>query len=750
MSAFMFSRELLSRCEFKANPSFLAFQSGCGRIDPFYFIFGGHIFTITSSKEGKIHMTKANITPLARVKEQLMKAGEKPFNGRYRVPALWTPFGAEALDGNPPIEVQPAKFYLSHIEAIEAVRDPGIDPVKSINVQMRGGNAGSWVAKETIYNVFVRLTTAYDHDADGVLGGGKVDPTLNAEGIRETGTFLKTIALLGHIKRLGGTVIHLLPVTAIGKDGNKGVLGSPYAIRNPYKLEPSLADPLLDLSPDEQFMALVEACHCLKMRVVVELVFRTASKDSDWIIEHPEWFYWIDEKVVDRKVGEADPEIARRAYGNPVFTPVELEIINSKVGRNDYSDLPAPPQNYRSFFKLPPLKKSIRLNETGQVRGEGLDPETGKLVSVRIPGAFADWPPDDSQPPWGDVTYLRMYHDENPQKARFNYIAYNTIRMYDTALARNDLANRHLWNRIRDLAPYYQDHFGIDGVMVDMGHAVPVVLMQEIISAARSKDPDFCFLSENFSIEQSSVDAGYNAVVGYAWWVEFKREGVLGLLDHVGVRGVPLPFFGAVENHNTPRAAGRPGGEKYATYAFLVNTFLPKSVPFIHGGFELGETMPVNTGLDFSNADLLKLRGKPLPLFDPGSLPWDGEHPMVGVTMKILKLRSYFRQTVEVTDPSCFVLLDTGNSDVFAFLRKGAKSVLMILFNRNLELELGCTIDLNIHISHEVHCLKNLLEKKGFVPELPLNEGVLSCSVRPGDAMFFAWEKPLPETFKEA
>ena len=45
---------------------------------------------------------------------------------------------------------------------------------------------------------------------------------------------------------------------------------------------------------------------------------------------------------------------------------------------------------------------------------------------VRIPGAFADWPPDDNQPPWTDVTYLRMY--DHPD---FNYMAYNTIRMYD-------------------------------------------------------------------------------------------------------------------------------------------------------------------------------------------------------------------------------------------------------------------------------------------------------------------------------
>ena len=62
---------------------------------------------------------------------------------------------------------------------------------------------------------------------------------------------------------------------------------------------------------------------------------------------------------------------------------------------------------------------------------------------LRIPGAFADWPPDDNQPPWGDVTYLRMYTHPD-----FNYIGYNTIRMYDTRLTQAEYVNRPLWDRI--------------------------------------------------------------------------------------------------------------------------------------------------------------------------------------------------------------------------------------------------------------------------------------------------------------
>jgi len=119
---------------------------------------------------------------------------------------------------------------------------------------------------------------------------------------------------------------------------------------------------------------------------------------------------------------------------------------------------------------------------------------------VRIPGAFADWPPDDNQPPWTDVTYLRMY--DHPD---FNYIAYNTIRMYDVRLARPENAVASLWDSIAGVIPHYQREFGIDGVMIDMGHALPMPLKQRIVSTSREINPDFAFWDENFIIGKRAL-----------------------------------------------------------------------------------------------------------------------------------------------------------------------------------------------------------------------------------------------------
>lgn len=674
----------------------------------------------------------------AELKKQLEHIASHDTATTYLVPGLWSPIGT-LPDAGARRRVNQATWLLEHLRAIENARDPRLDPRASLNGQIPGSDGGSWIAGEKIYNLMVRLATAFDHDGDGVLGGNDSDPTLNSNGVREAGTFLKSIALLGHIRRLGCTTIHLLPITSIGHDGNKGLLGSPYAIRNAYRLEQRQADPIVSLSVEDQCRAFIEACHMLGMRVIFEFVFRTASKDADWVAEHPDWFYWIDATVRDRTPGENDLERAKASYGNPIFSKDELDAIKAKVDRNDFHDLPAPPSSYRAFFKLPPEPGTVHLNEHGQFRAPGLDPMTGQTVEVRIPGAFADWPPDDNQPPWGDVTYLKLYRDEDPRHPRFNYIAYNTIRMYDTALARDEMANRPLWDKIRDLIPHYQKEFGIDGVMVDMGHAVPVNLMREIVDTARGIDPNFAFLSENFSIEESSVKAGYNAVVGYAWWVEYKRDGMYGLLDHIGKRGVPLSWFAAVENHNTPRAAARPGGERYARYAFLVNVLLPSSIPFVHAGFELGETWPVNTGLDFTDKDLAFFRGKPLPLFDMAALDWNRTSGMFEFTRKVLEIREKWAEAIAPKTPDSFVQLDTGHEDVVAFLRRGGNQHVLVVLNRDLEAAHQTRIDLREFLPVDLPRLENMVPFTDQERFLPLRDRILQGELPAGSSFAFAW-----------
>ncbi|MDZ7604149.1 MAG: hypothetical protein U5K79_00855 [Cyclobacteriaceae bacterium] len=410
---------------------------------------------------------------------------------------------------------------------------------------------------------------------------------------------MKSIAMLPYLKKLGINTIHLLPITEIGIVGRKGDLGSPYAIKNPFKIDPLLADPLVPLSVEDQYKAFVDAAHFMGFRVVQEFIFRTAAIDSDWQQTHPEWFYWLNKKT---------------SYGPPEFTPEQLEII-LKIPTGKGAHIP-PPLSYRDLFIIPPPPGSAKKHE--------------------IASAFADWPPNDLQPPWSDVTYLRLYNYDFQAKNNFNYIAYNTIRYYDPELANTENINHELWEQIAQIIPYYQQRFGIDGAMIDMGHALPPELKNKIISASRRIDPEFGFWDENFSNKAKTKKEGYNAVIGGAWHRITKRNGFRRLLVE-SAKPKPLPFFGGAETHNTPRFGFDQDNKKRA--AWLLFNLLPDVIPFLHNGFELHEQLPVNTGLNFTKKEIDYFSNLPLPLFYKNKLDWDTQDHLLSFITSIHQFR---------------------------------------------------------------------------------------------------------------
>lgn len=584
---------------------------------------------------------KPSATPaLDAIASVLAAKARKPHKkGRYAIPSLWL-----RSTGSPKaISVDPYKFYLGIVRTAKKQKAPRVSKAAADSA-----SGGEWSKDAVIYNMFVRTTTAFDHN-----GNGRLDLPLNKSGFRETGTFLKAIAILPYIKRLGATVIHLLPVTSIGQDGNKGALGSPYAIRNPYELDENLSEPALGLDVKTEFKAFIEAAHGLGLRVVAEFVFRTAAKDADWIKAHPEWFYWIKEEIPLRHGGEAD----EGKYGSPLFSHDELQRIHDAVNSGRFGELPPPHQQYRDFFTSPPEPYSVR-----SVKGRYL----GTLPNgqkVKIPGAFADWPPDDNQPPWNDVTYLKLYHHHD-----FNYIGYNTIRMYDTRLAHAENINRPLWDKIIGIIPYYQKDFGIDGVMIDMGHALPMDLKHAVVKTARDLNPDFAFWDENFSIDQRSRHEGYNAVFGYLWHIQHVPQYMKEFLHRLERERMPIPFFATAENHNTHRAASRQGGTAFSKWAFVINMFLP-AIPFLHSGFEIGEEFPINTGLDFSGQELQKMPSESLPLFSQFEYNWLRKTQFTSMVTRVLKVRQKYLAMITNSDPSTFRVLHSPNEAIVAFTR---------------------------------------------------------------------------------
>lgn len=563
----------------------------------------------------------------------------------YYIPNLWNdPFTSD----NSAINVNPKVFFSEKISAI---------------LNFKNSDKSKFSKNESIiYNMFPRLTCAFDHDQSGSV-------ELDSEYFRQTGTLLKAIALLPYIKSLGVNIVYLLPITSVGVDKKKGNLGSPYAIKNPYKIEESLNEPALSFDSEFLFKAFCQAAHILGIKVVLEFVFRTASVDSDLALEHPECFYWIKSGIKNREFGS----VSETEYGSPVFSYEELIEIKSKVLAKDFTDLPSPGDIFKNMFL--PTPEHVE-NQDNLLSGKYSNGEKGK-----IPGAFADWPPDDIQPAWSDVTYLKLYESDE-----FNYIAYNTVRMYDELLSAEENEIVFLWDYISSIIPHYQTQFGIDGVMIDMGHALPLKLSERIIYMARQINPEFIFWEENFNLNKESLDFGYDASLGYLPFDAHIPYKMKGLVDRFAQKDVAIPFFATAETHNTKRVAARFNSVAFSKFIYAFSSLL-QAYPFIHSGFELCETTPVNTGLGFDEQEILSYPAGKLGLFSACAYDWNKESNIIDFIKQInLFRRSAFPKGLDFENFD-YELIETNSDNIIAFslMKAQTKNIYYFVGNMNNE-----------------------------------------------------------------
>ncbi|MCI8838748.1 MAG: alpha-amylase [Oscillospiraceae bacterium] len=125
---------------------------------------------------------------------------------------------------------------------------------------------------QVIYSIFVR-----NHTTEGTF-----------EGVRRD---------LPRIRGLGVDVIWLLPIHPIGEKARKGVLGSPYAIRDYRAVNP-------EYGTLDDFRRMVDEAHRLGMRCVIDVVYNHTSPDSVLAAEHPEWFYHKEDGSFGNRVGD--------------------------------------------------------------------------------------------------------------------------------------------------------------------------------------------------------------------------------------------------------------------------------------------------------------------------------------------------------------------------------------------------------------------------------------------------------------
>jgi len=614
----------------------------------------------------------------------------------YRIPALWR-FEEHAGDARAvgaEIAIDPSAYLadcLSWIQRNGVVRGavPGRSLSRLLGVRHAGGlrvrdgrrvrRAGDWVRAGFMYGMMIRCATAWDHDGDGRLTSRRNN---------ELGTFLKSILLLPHLWRMGVNVLYLLPVVKASTLYRKGELGCPYSAKNFLELDPDQYDAAFGAEYGDvnaQFRLFVSCAHRLGMRVLLDVAPRTAARDCDWILDHPEWFYWIDRRYARTYTA---PHVPGATYYNPI--PDRLAEIY---------DVPAVRAHLAKFRFAPNINQPQKWTKFADAMKrrppENLLAEISRHFGVITPPGFSDVV-NDTQPPWSDVTYLRLFED-HPVAALPHLPAPDDqppYVLYDTAKASmfpGRRPQRKLWDALAGILPFYQ-RFGVDGARVDMAHALPSPLERLILENPRKRDPDFCLLAEQLGTERHAEAhrGGYNIIIGPSWWMQ--PRGYEGRMHEFlkDIPGLAVPVMAAAETPDTPRAVVRYGKRKFAMQAAVVNCFLPNAVPMINGGMEVFERQPMNLGLDAKPSDRYALpKSDPLygklAFFDRYALHWTnpGSRRMSELIGRAASLRREYLEAL--VDPRAYfaprVTVNAPRILATAFNLPRKKGILLLLAN---------------------------------------------------------------------
>ena len=106
---------------------------------------------------------------------------------------------------------------------------------------------------------------------------------LNTRQFTDEGTLRAAQAHLPRLKALGVDVIWLMPIHPIGELNRKGSLGSPYAVKDYFAVNP-------DLGTMEDLKAFVDAAHAQGMKVILDWVANHTAWDNPLTVQHPEWY----------------------------------------------------------------------------------------------------------------------------------------------------------------------------------------------------------------------------------------------------------------------------------------------------------------------------------------------------------------------------------------------------------------------------------------------------------------------------
>ncbi len=154
-------------------------------------------------------------------------------------------------------------------------------------------SAPQWVRDGVVYEVFPRNFSA-------------------------EGNFNAITARLDELKDLGVTILWLMPINPPGEKMRKGTLGSPYAVRDYYAINP-------DYGTEADFKRLVTEAHQRGLRVIIDIVANHSAWDNV-LMEHPEFYKQDASGKIVPPVKEWT-DVAGLNYANPKLREYMIAML---------------------------------------------------------------------------------------------------------------------------------------------------------------------------------------------------------------------------------------------------------------------------------------------------------------------------------------------------------------------------------------------------------------------------------------
>src|SRR5437588_652238 len=142
----------------------------------------------------------------------------------------------------------------------------------------------------------------------------------------DEGNFKGVTAQVDRLKELGVTILWLMPIHPIGQEKKKGTIGSPYAVRDYYGINP-------DYGTQADFKKLISEAHRRGMKVIIDIVANHTAWDSV-LMKHPDWYKH------DAKGNIIYPydwfDIAALNYTNPQLRQYMTEMLKYWIREFDF------------------------------------------------------------------------------------------------------------------------------------------------------------------------------------------------------------------------------------------------------------------------------------------------------------------------------------------------------------------------------------------------------------------------------